>query len=94
MTDATWPSGVVTFVVGDVPDSVPLAEAVGALGRAVPEAAHANRGVPVEHGEGNSFILAFGRPSHALACVLDLQRVRSARAERARRRWESFCPAL
>ena len=29
---------------------------------------------PVEQGEGDSFVIAFGRASDALACALDLQR--------------------
>ena len=29
---------------------------------------------PIEQGEGDSFVIAFGRPSDAVACALDLQR--------------------
>ena len=45
------------------------------LDRTLAEVVGAHGGVrPVEQGEGDSFVIAFGRASDAVACALDLQR--------------------
>src|ERR1700737_4059940 len=77
------PTGTVTLLLADVEGSTRLWEtqpaemtAAGArLDRVVLEAVAAYDGVrPVEQGEGDSFVVAFGRASDAVACVLQLQR--------------------
>src|SRR6202041_2254546 len=77
------PTGTVTLLLADVEGSTRLWEtqpeemaAAGArLDRTLPEAVAANDGVrPVEQGEGDSFVVAFGRASDAVACALQLQR--------------------
>jgi predicted ATPase/class 3 adenylate cyclase/DNA-binding CsgD family transcriptional regulator len=77
------PTGTVTLLLADVEGSTRLWETqpevmAGALARldqALSEAVAAHDGVrPVEQGEGDSFVIAFGRASDALACALDLQR--------------------
>jgi predicted ATPase/class 3 adenylate cyclase/DNA-binding CsgD family transcriptional regulator len=77
------PTGTVTLLLADVEGSTRLWEtqpdemtaAVARLDRVVSEAVAANDGVrPVEQGEGDSFVVAFGRASDALACALVLQR--------------------
>lgn len=77
------PTGTVTLLLADVEGSTRLwetqpeimAAAVAALDRALLEAVAAHEGVrPVEQGEGDSFVIAFGRASDAVACALDLQR--------------------
>jgi predicted ATPase/class 3 adenylate cyclase/DNA-binding CsgD family transcriptional regulator len=77
------PTGTVTLLLADVEGSTRLWEtqpdemtaAVARLDRVVSEAVAANDGVrPVEQGEGDSFVVAFGRASDALACALGLQR--------------------
>src|SRR6202165_3525237 len=77
------PTGTVTLLLADVEGSTRLWEnqpaemtaAVARLDRVVLEAvaAHAG-GRPVEQGEGDSFVVAFGRASDAVACALGLQR--------------------
>src|SRR5262249_27514737 len=77
------PTGTVTLLLADVEGSTRLWEtqpdemtaAVARLDEAI-EAAVANHdGVrPVEQGEGDSFVIAFGRASDAVACALALQR--------------------
>jgi class 3 adenylate cyclase len=71
------PTGTVTLLLADVEGSTRLWEtqpdemtaAVARLDRVVSEAVAANDGVrPVEQGEGDSFVVAFGRASDALAC--------------------------
>src|ERR1700724_1127124 len=77
------PTGTVTLLLADVEGSTRLWEtqpeemtaAVARLDRVVLEAVAANDGVrPVEQGEGDSFVVAFGRASDAVACALWLQR--------------------
>src|ERR1700682_1478462 len=77
------PTGTVTLLLADVEGSTRLWEtqpaemtaAVTRLDRGVSEAVAAHGGVrPVEQGEGDSFVVAFGRASDAVACALGLQR--------------------
>src|ERR1700736_5256855 len=77
------PTGTVTLLLADVEGSTRLwhprpeemTAAVARLDRTVCEVIAANHGVrPVEQGEGDSFVVAFGRASDAVACALDLQR--------------------
>src|SRR6202163_1893829 len=77
------PTGTVTLLLADVEGSTRLWEtqpaemtaAVTRLDRVVSEAVAAHGGVrPVEQGEGDSFVVAFGRASDAVACALGLQR--------------------
>src|SRR5262249_1012395 len=77
------PTGTVTLLLADVEGSTRLWEtqpdemtaAVARLDQPVSDAVPAHAGVrPVEQGEGDSFVIAFGRASDALACALDLQR--------------------
>ena len=77
------PTGTVTLLLADVEGSTRLWEtqpeemtaAFGALDRTLAEVVGAHGGVrPVEQGEGDSFVIAFGRASDAVACALDLQR--------------------
>ncbi|HXL61114.1 MAG TPA: AAA family ATPase, partial [Mycobacterium sp.] len=77
------PTGTVTLLLADVEGSTRLWEnqpaemtaAVARLDRVVLEAVAAYDGVrPVEQGEGDSFVVAFGRASDAVACALQLQR--------------------
>jgi class 3 adenylate cyclase len=77
------PTGTVTLLLADVEGSTRLWEAepdamgsaLGRLDRMLTETVAAHHGVrPVEQGEGDSFVVAFWRPSDALACALDLQR--------------------
>src|ERR1700720_3002740 len=77
------PTGTVTLLLADVEGSTRLwhtrpeemTAAVARLDRTVCEVIAAHHGVrPVEQGEGDSFVVAFGRASDAVACALDLQR--------------------
>src|SRR5271157_1990303 len=77
------PTGTVTLLLADVEGSTRLwetqptemAAAVAQLDRVLPEVIAAHDGVrPVEQGEGDSFVVAFGRASDAVACALGLQR--------------------
>jgi class 3 adenylate cyclase len=77
------PTGTVTLLLADIEGSTRLwetqpeemAAAVARLDRILPEAVAANDGVrPVEQGEGDSFVVAFGRASDAVTCSLQLQR--------------------
>jgi predicted ATPase/class 3 adenylate cyclase/DNA-binding CsgD family transcriptional regulator len=77
------PTGTVTLLLADVEGSTRLwetqpeemAAAVARLDQALGESVAAHDGVrPVEQGEGDSFVIAFGRASDAVACALDLQR--------------------
>ncbi|MHB8693542.1 MAG: ATP-binding protein, partial [Solirubrobacteraceae bacterium] len=80
---AGLPTGTVTFLLSDVEGSTRLWErAPAAMARAVPahyeilaEAVGRHGGVrPVEQGEGDSIVGAFGRASDAVAAALDAQR--------------------
>jgi predicted ATPase/class 3 adenylate cyclase/DNA-binding CsgD family transcriptional regulator len=77
------PTGTVTLLLADVEGSTRLWErqpaemtaAFASLDRTLAELVGVHGGVrPVEQGEGDSFVIAFGRPSDAVACALDLQR--------------------
>jgi class 3 adenylate cyclase len=77
------PTGTVTLLLADVEGSTRLwetqpdemAAAVARLDRVVTTAAASHAGVrPVEQGEGDSFVIAFGRATDAVGCALDLQR--------------------
>ena len=77
------PTGTVTLLLADVEGSTRLWEtqpeemtaAFATLDRTLAEVVGAHGGVrPVEQGEGDSFVIAFGRASDAVACALDLQR--------------------
>jgi predicted ATPase/class 3 adenylate cyclase/DNA-binding CsgD family transcriptional regulator len=77
------PTGTVTLLMADVESSTRLWEtqpdemtaAFAALDRTLVEVVDAHHGVrPIEQGEGDSFVIAFGRASDAVACALDLQR--------------------
>src|SRR6202022_702660 len=77
------PTGTVTLLLADVEGSTRLWEtqpaemtaAVAQLDRTVCDIVAAHHGVrPVEQGEGDSFVVAFGRASDAVACALGLQR--------------------
>jgi class 3 adenylate cyclase len=81
------PTGTVTLLLADVEGSTRLwetqpgemAAAVALLDRTLSVVVGAHGGVrPVEQGEGDSFVIAFARASDAVACALDLQRVRLA----------------
>src|SRR4051812_31860934 len=76
------PTGTVTLLLADVEGSTRLWEtqpdemtaAIARLDEAVSDAIAVHDGVrPVEQGEGDSFVIAFGRASDAVACALDLQ---------------------
>lgn len=77
------PTGTVTLLLADVEGSTRLWEsqpdemtaAFATLDRTLAEVVGAHDGVrPIEQGEGDSFVIAFGRASDAVACALDLQR--------------------
>ena len=76
------PTGTVTLLLADVEGSTRLWEAqpdemtaaVARLDRTLSDVIAAHDGVrPVEQGEGDSFVVAFGRASDAVACALELQ---------------------
>ena len=77
------PTGTVTLLLADVEGSTRLWEtqpdemtaAFANLDRTLAEVVGATAGCgPIEQGEGDSFVIAFGRASDAVACALDLQR--------------------
>jgi class 3 adenylate cyclase len=77
------PTGTVTLLLADVEGSTRLWEtrpeemtaAFANLDRALARVVDAHHGVrPIEQGEGDSFVIAFGRASDAVACALELQR--------------------
>ncbi|OKH84247.1 hypothetical protein EB75_05530 [Mycobacterium sp. ST-F2] len=77
------PTGTVTLLLADVEGSTRLwetqpdemAAAIARLDETVADALIAHAGVrPVEQGEGDSFVIAFGCASDAVACAVDLQR--------------------
>src|SRR5690242_11581235 len=77
------PTGTVTLLLADVEGSTRLWEtqpdemtaAFASLDRILAELVGSHGGVrPVEQGEGDSFVIAFGRASDAVACALALQR--------------------
>ena len=77
------PTGTVTLLLADVEGSTRLWEtqpeemtaAFANLDHVLAETVPVHRGVrPIEQGEGDSFVIAFGRASDAVACALELQR--------------------
>jgi class 3 adenylate cyclase len=77
------PTGTVTLLLADVEGSTRLWEtqpeemtaAFANLDRILARVVDAHHGVrPIEQGEGDSFVIAFGRASDAVACALELQR--------------------
>ncbi len=77
------PTGTVTLLLADVEGSTQLWDsrpeemtaAIANLDRTLADVVNAHRGVrPVEQGEGDSFVIAFGRASNAVACAVALQR--------------------
>ena len=77
------PTGTVTLLLADVEGSTRLWQtqpeqmtaAVARLDQTVSDVIATHDGVrPVEQGEGDSFVVAFGRASDAVLCGLDLQR--------------------
>jgi predicted ATPase/class 3 adenylate cyclase/DNA-binding CsgD family transcriptional regulator len=77
------PTGTVTLLLADVEGSTRLWEtqpdemtaAFANLDHALARLVDAHHGVrPIEQGEGDSFVVAFGRASDAVACALELQR--------------------
>jgi len=84
---ALLPTGTVTLLLADVEGSTRLWEsqpdemtaAVARMDRVVSDIIEAHDGVrPVEQGEGDSFVAAFGRASDAVSCALALQRATPA----------------
>ena len=76
------PTGTVTLLLADVEGSTRLLEtqpeemtaAFANLDRVLTQLVDAHHGVqPVQRGEGESFVIAFGRASDAVACALELQ---------------------
>ncbi len=76
------PTGTVTLLLADVEGSTRLWEtqpdemtaAIARLDCAVSDTIAVHDGIrPVEQGEGDSFVIAFGRASDAIACALELQ---------------------
>lgn len=79
----SFPAGTVTLLLGDVEGSTRLWEedpetattAMAELDDEVTEVVASHAGVrPLEQGEGDSFVAAFGRASDAVAAALELQR--------------------
>ena len=77
------PTGTVTLLLADVEGSTQLwhsrpeemTAAIATLDRTLADLVSTHHGVrPVEQGEGDSFVIAFGRASDAVACALALQR--------------------
>jgi class 3 adenylate cyclase len=77
------PTGTVTLLLADVEGSTRLWETqpdemtavIADLNRTLAEVITAHGGArPIEQGEGDSFVVAFGRASDAVACALELQR--------------------
>lgn len=76
------PTGTVTLLLADVEGSTRLwqtrpdemSAAIAQLDRCLADLVATHEGVrPVEQGEGDSFVIAFTRASHAVACALQLQ---------------------
>ena len=64
--------GTVTLLLAQPAE---MTAAIARLDRVVDEAIASHSGVrPVEQGEGDTFVAAFARASHAVACALQLQR--------------------
>jgi class 3 adenylate cyclase len=76
------PTGTVTLLMADIEGSTriwearpdEMAAALATMDRTLAVLVHVNNGVrPVAQGEGDSFVVAFTRPSDAVACALALQ---------------------
>jgi class 3 adenylate cyclase len=76
------PTGTVTLLMADIEGSTRLwearpdemAAALATMDRTLVDLVPANNGVrPIEQGEGDSFVVAFTRPSDAVSCALALQ---------------------
>jgi class 3 adenylate cyclase len=76
------PTGTVTLLMADIEGSTriwearpdEMATALVTMDRTLAELVPANDGVrPIEQGEGDSFVVAFARPSDAVSCALALQ---------------------
>ena len=76
------PTGTVTLLLADIEGSTRLwearpdemATALVTMDRMLADLVPANNGVrPIEQGEGDSFVVAFARPSDAVSCALALQ---------------------
>jgi len=76
------PTGTVTLLLADIEGSTRLwearpdemATALVTMDRMLDDLVPANNGVrPIEQGEGDSFVVAFARPSDAVSCALALQ---------------------
>lgn len=81
-SEQSLPTGTVTLLMADVEGSTriwetqpdKMAAALMAMDRTLADLVPANNGVrPIEQGEGDSFVVAFTRPSDAVSCALDLQ---------------------
>ena len=77
------PTGTVTLLLAGVEGSTRLWEtqpdemtdAIANLDRTLAQVVDSHHGVrPIEQGEGDSFVIAFGRASDAVGCALSLQR--------------------
>ena len=80
--DHALPTGTVTLLMADIEGSTriwetrpdEMAAALATMDRTLAELVQANNGVcPIAQGEGDSFVVAFTRPSDAVACALALQ---------------------
>ena len=76
------PTGTVTLLMADIEGSTriwearpdEMATALVTMDRTLADLVPANNGVrPIEQGEGDSFVVAFARPSDAVSCALALQ---------------------
>ena len=77
--DHSLPTGTVTLLMADIEGSTriwetrpdEMAAALATMDRTLAELVHANNGVcPIAQGEGDSFVVAFTRPSDAVVCAL------------------------
>jgi class 3 adenylate cyclase len=80
--DHSLPTGTVTLLMADIEGSTriwetrpdEMAAALAIMDRTLSKLVHANNGVcPIAQGEGDSFVVAFTRPSDAVVCALALQ---------------------
>jgi class 3 adenylate cyclase len=76
------PTGIVTLLMADIEGSTRIwesqpdrmAAALATMDRVLADVVYENNGVcPVAQGEGDSFVVAFTRPSDAVSCALALQ---------------------
>jgi class 3 adenylate cyclase len=80
--EQSLPTGTVTLLMADIEGSTriwetrpdEMATALATMDRTLAVLVHANNGVrPISQGEGDSFVVAFSRPSDGVACALALQ---------------------